>query len=50
MRVASFALAMKCSLIVRCRTSGVIPCGPDSYMVTSSGSGFGTAGVRTICL
>lgn len=49
MKCASLVLAMICSLMVSCRTSGVIPCGPDTYMVTSSGAGFGTAGVRTNC-
>ena len=29
-----------CLLLPSCSTSSVIPCGPDTYMVTSSGAGF----------
>ena len=28
-------------------TTGVIPAGPDTYMVSATGMGFGTGGVRT---
>jgi hypothetical protein len=33
-------------LTTGCSSSGVISAGPDTYMVTASGAGFGTAGVR----
>ena len=33
-------------ILVGCTTSNVISTGPDTYMVTSSGAGFSTAGVK----
>jgi len=33
-------------LIAGCATSNIIPVGPETYMVTSSGAGFSSAGVR----
>lgn len=33
-------------LVAGCATSNIIPVGPETYMVTSSGAGFSSAGVR----
>lgn len=35
--------------LTSCSTSNVIPCGLDTFMVSSSGAGFGTGGVRENC-
>ncbi len=35
--------------LVSCATSNVISCGPDTFMVTSSGAGFDTGSVRENC-
>jgi hypothetical protein len=34
------------SLLVGCVSSGVIPAGPDTYMISAGGAGFSTGGVR----
>jgi hypothetical protein len=41
----ALALILAASLLAGC-TSGVIPAGPDTYMISSSGAGFSMAGVR----
>jgi hypothetical protein len=34
------------SLFSGCTSSGVIPAGPDTYMISAGGAGFSTGGVR----
>jgi hypothetical protein len=46
-RTARFYIAMvSTALLLGCSTSSIIPTGQDTYMVTASGAGFSTVGVR----
>lgn len=41
-----YSITLIFTLLTGCVSSGVIPSGPDTYMVSASGAGFATAGVR----
>jgi hypothetical protein len=46
MKVRVTAILFSIHFFVACSTSSVVPCGPDTYSVSSSGAGFSTGGVR----
>ena len=46
-QIATKLLGLVASLaLVGCTNSGVIPSGPDTYMISAGGAGFSTGGVR----
>lgn len=46
-KILTAATALVASFLVSaCTSSGVIPAGPDTYMISAGGAGFSTAGVR----